>query len=184
MLRQARGTAPAVDALEIFELERKAARLSLADGNRREDWRRAAACSAGGFDTARSFFLLGRLRVLVDGAAAGQRLFWFGRGLAQMTEQAFVEHYTARHGPLVAGHAPLLGIGRYRQVADEESTLRGPLMELGLGLASPPPVFAEMAVGVPPLGFSSLRQRRTVTRAIRADEQRHIDFARSMLWLA
>jgi hypothetical protein len=39
-------------------------------------------------------------------------------------------------------------------------------------------------MGRPPLGPAGLRSRRSARREIRIDEQRHIDFPRSMLLLA
>jgi hypothetical protein len=84
----------------------------------------------------------------------------------------------------VAGNAQALGVRRYRQVASEQDTLCDSLRELGLGQANPPAVFAELVMGTPPLNIASLRARRLATREIKADEKRHIDFARSMLLLA
>ncbi len=58
------------------------------------------------------------------------------------------------------------------------------LRELGLGQATPPAVFAELYTGRPPLDPRSLRAQRSALKEIRIDEQRHIDFGRSMLLLA
>ena len=183
LLRMARGTAPAVDAVEIFEVDERTLRQSLTRRPGQEAWKIMAGCAAVGFDVGHSFILIGRLRLLIDGPAAGQRVLWFGHGLRQLSEDEFIAHYTGHHGPLVAGHASVLGICRYRQVANDEDDLCNSLRELGLGRAPPPPVFAELAMTAPPMSLQSFRARRTATRAIKADEKRHIDFSRSMLLL-
>ncbi len=183
-LRLARGTASPVDAVELMELDEEAVRDALARDSGRACWQEIASCMPYGFDPGRSFILIGNLRELVRGPVVGQRVIWFGRGLDQLSEAEFAAHYTGHHGPLVAENASCLGIRRYRQVASEQTELCDSLRELGLGQASPPPVFAELAMGTPPLNLSSLRARRQATREIKADEKRHIDFARSMLLLA
>lgn len=184
LLRLARGTARAVDALEILELDPEALRVSLADQTIRDFWRKMASCEVYGFDSERSFILIGRQRQLLSGARDGQRVLWFGNGISKLSEAEFVAHYTGRHGPLVAENAQSLGVCWYRQVASEQNALCDSLRALGLGQASPPAVFAELAMGSPRLDLTSLRARRLATRAIKADEKRHIDFSRSMLLLA
>ena len=72
----------------------------------------------------------------------------------------------------------------YLQVPSEQSGRCDLLRKLGLGLAPPPAVFARLVMGAPPLSLSALRARRAATREIKADEERHIDFARSMLLLS
>jgi hypothetical protein len=184
LLRLARGTARPVDALEIIELDEQAIRAALADDSARLGWQQMLGCAPYGLDPQRSFILIGKSRPLVSGPGTGQRVLWFGCGLSQLSEAEFIAHYTGHHGPLVAGNAQALGVRRYRQVASEQGTLCDSLRELGLGQANPPPVFAELVMGTPPLNLSSLRARRLATREIKADEKRHIDFARSMLLLA
>lgn len=183
-LRLARGTAQAVDAVEVFEVDKKRLRRSLTKKSGRDDWQAMACCAGYGFDASRCFILMGRLRLLVDGPVTGQRVLWFGRGLHSLSDDEFIEHYTGHHGPLVARNAEVLGIRRYQQVANDEDELCDPLRELGLGQAQPPPVFAELAMGAPPLNLKSLRARRSATQAIKTDEKRHIDFPASMLLLA
>ena len=117
-------------------------------------------------------------------AAGRQRVLWFGNGLAHLSEAEFIDHYTGRHGPLVAGHAEALGLRRYRQVPAERGGLREPLRDLGLGKAASPAVFAELEMGRPSLSRGGLRAWRAATREISADEKHHIDFSRSMLLLA
>lgn len=184
MLRLARGTAPAVDAVEIMELDETAFHKSLSRDSTRSLWRECFSCAPGGFDSARSFVLIGAQRLLLDGPATGQRVLWFGRGLTQLGEADFVAHYTRHHGPLVAGHAPLLGLRRYRQVPGERDELCDQLRSLGLGQAEAPAVFAELFAGAPPINPASLLARRRANREIRVDEKRHIDFGRSMLLLS
>ena len=184
LLRLARGTAPAVDAVEIVGLDAASFRASLLEDSTRAQWREMASCTPDGFDATRSFVLIGAPLQLLEGAASGQRVIWFGRGLAELSEAEFVAHYTGRHGPLVAGYAKYLGLRRYRQVPAGEAGLCEALRELGLGQANAPAVFAELVVGPPRLTLASLRARRRATREIKIDEQRHIDFQRSMLLLA
>lgn len=184
LLRLARGTAPAVDAVEIVGLDAASFRASLLQESTRAQWREMASCTPDGFDATRSFVLIGAPLQLLEGAASGQRVIWFGRGLAELSEAEFVAHYTGRHGPLVAGYAKYLGLRRYRQVPAGEAALCEALRALGLGRAHAPAVFAELVVGPPRLTLASLRARRRATREIKIDEQRHIDFQRSMLLLA
>jgi len=184
LLRLARGTAPAVDAVEIIELHETTFRASLTEEATRAHWRSIASCAPHGFDAARSFVLMGAPLQLLTGSASGQRVLWFGRGLGQLSEAEFVAHYTGHHGPLVAGYAGQLGLRRYRQVPGENDELCDVLRELGLGQANAPSVFAELFIGLPPLQLASLRARRSATREIEIDEKRHIDFRRSMLLLA
>lgn len=183
LLRLARGTAPAVDAVELFEIDEEVLQRTLARQAGRSAWQQMAGCAGHGFDVERSFFLIGKERLLVDGPIAGQRVLWFGRGLDSIGEEEFFAHYTGHHGPLVAGNAAVLGIRRYRQVAKDRDDLCEPLREVGLGQSPPPPVFAELAMAPPPFDLASLRARRRATRDIKADEKRHIDFRRSMLLL-
>lgn len=184
MLRLARGTAPAVDAVEIIELDEEAVLASLAEDAARQCWQQMLGCATDGLDPRRSFILAGKTRWLARGPATGQRVLWFGCGLSQLSEAEFIAHYTGQHGPLVAGYGEALGLRRYRQVPSEQGTLCDALRELGLGQAQPPPVFAELFMGRPPFDLASLRTRRQANREIKADEKRHIDFARSMLLLA
>lgn len=183
-LRRARGTAPAVDAVEIIELNEAKVRVSLTDDSARSQWQQILSCEAYGLDRARSFILMGAAQQQVEGPAKGQRLLWFGRGLAELTETEFIEHYTGHHGPLVASYAKLQGLRRYAQVASEQNALCDSLRKLGLGQALAPPVFGELFMSIPPIGLSSLRMRRIASKEIEADEKRHIDFSRSMLLLA
>ena len=184
LLRWMRGTAPPVDAVEIMAIDEAALRRSLAGEIGRSCWHRLAGCEAGGHDAARSFLLIGSPIRHVEGGARGQRLLWFGNGLGHLSRAEFVEHYTTRHGPLVAGHAQAIGLRSYRQVPAVNSELCDSLRELGLGQAPSPAVFAELVVGTPPLRPSIWRTRRAANRQIEADERRHIDFAHSMLLLA
>lgn len=184
LLRLARGTGRAVDAVEIIELDEAAVRDSLADAAMRIQWQKMASCAPYGFDTARSFILMGSSRQLLEGSGTGRRILWFGRGLSALTEEEFIAHYTGHHGPLVTGHARSLGLRRYRQVPAEQRILCDSLRELGLGSAEAPTVFAELVMGKPPLNLSGLRAWRSASREIAADEKRHIDFSRSMLLLA
>ena len=107
----------------------------------------------------------------------------FGNGLDQLSRAEFIAHYTTRHGPLVAGYAPVIGLRSYRQVPAEQEELCDALRELGLGRAPSPAVFAELTMGAPPFSLSAIRARRTATREIKVDEKRHIGFGRSMLLL-
>ena len=104
--------------------------------------------------------------------------------MIQLRDAQFVAHYTGHHGPLVARHARVLGLRRYRQVPGEKGGLCEQLRELGLGCGEAPAVFAELYAGAPPMDPASLRARRDATREIKQDEKRHIDFGRSMLLLA
>lgn len=183
-LRLIRGTAPAVDAAEIFELDAATLHTSLAQESTRESWKKMASCTPFGFDPARSFILMGAPIQLLDGAANGQRVLWFGRGQNHLSEAEFIAHYTGRHGPLVAGYAQPIGLRRYRQVPSQQPELCDELRALGLGQADAPGVFAELVMGTPPLTLKSLRARRAANREIETDEKRHIDFGRSMLLLS
>lgn len=184
LLRLARGTERAVDAVEIIELDAATVRASLVDESARALWQKVASCSPYGFDATRSFILMGAPRQLLEGSANGQRLLWLGRGLSQISEAEFVAHYTGRHGPLVASYAQQMGLRRYRQVPNEQDALCDELRQLGLGQATAAAVFAELVMGVPPLNLASLRVSRRGASEIKADEKRHIDFSRSMLLLA
>lgn len=184
LLRRMRGTGRPVDAVEIISIDEAALRVSLANDVGRACWQEVASCEKGGFDPARSFILMGRPILLLEDNGSGQKLLWFGNGLGHLSRAEFIEHYTTRHGPLVAGHAPLIGLRGYRQVPGEESELCDALRGLGLGRARPPAVFAQLSMGMPPLGLSMSRARRAANREIAADEQRHIDFAHSMLLLS
>jgi hypothetical protein len=183
-LRRARGTARAVDAVEIIELEQARLRRALGEASLRARWQSVAGCAADGLDPERSFILMGMPRLLVDGVARGLRVLWFGNGLSHLSEAEFLAHYIGHHGPLVAGHAQSLGLRRYRQVPGDEARLCDSLRGLGLGRASPPAVFAELVMVRPSFRPRALRAWRAATREIAADEKRHIDFGRSMLLLA
>ena len=184
LLRIARGTSRAVDAVEIIELDEEALRFSLAEDSAREYCKTMLSCPPYGFDPKRSFFVMGNERQLVSGPGIGQRVLWFGHGISQLSEAEFVAHYTGHHGPLVAENAESLGVRRYRQVASERGDLCESLCQLGLGQADPPPVFAELVMSKPALNIAALRARQVATGKIKADEKRHIDFHRSMLLLA
>lgn len=184
LLRRMRGTAQPVDAVEVFAINEAILRESLASEAGRLRWREVAGCSSGGFDPARSFILMGQPIRLLEGASSGQKVLWFGNGLGHLSQAEFVEHYTTRHGPLVAGHAEAIGLRSYLQVPAQQSELCDSLRELGLGQSKPPAVFAQLIVGAPPLSLSAFRIRRAANREIEADEQRHIDFASSMLLLS
>ena len=184
LLRLARGTAPAVDAVEIIALDEAALREALEDANRLSIWQRVASCEPAGLDVERSFLLLGAPIQLLEGSGTGQRVLWFGNGLTQLSEAEFVSHYTTGHGPLVASHAESLGLRRYYQVPSECGELCESLRDIGMGRGQSPAVFAELVMGSPPLSLAGLGARRAATREIGADEKRHIDFQRSMLILA
>ena len=184
LLRRVRGTARPVNAVEVFAISEAALRESLASEAGRLRWREVAGCSSGGFDTARSFILMGRPIRLLEGENSGQKVLWFGNGLGHLSQAEFVRHYTTCHGPLVAGHAEAIGLRSYLQVPAQHSELCDSLRELGLGQSKPPAVFAQLIVGAPPLSLSMFRTRRAANREIEADEQRHIDFASSMLLLS
>lgn len=183
LLQRTRGTARAVDAVEIIELNEIALRASLANDSTRMQLQETLSCTPYGIDTARSFILIGTTRQQVEGPSKGQRLLWFGQGLSELTQAEFIEHYTTHHGPLVAGYAKPLGLRSYRQIPNEQRELCDSLRELGLGQAIGPSVFAELFMGAPPLKPASLRVRRIANREIEEDEKRHIDFPHSMLLL-
>jgi len=183
LLRLARGTGPAVDAVEIVELDEATVRASLVDESARVLWQKVASCAPYGFDATRSFILMGAPRELLEGPGSGQRLLWFGHGLSQLSETEFIAHYTGRHGPLVVKYAQQMGLRRYRQVPSEQGSLCDDLRQVGLGRAAAPAVFAELVMGRPPLDLASLRESRRGASEIKADEKRHIDFSRSMLLL-
>lgn len=182
LLRKMRGTAPAVDAAEVFELDAKAFASALATEAGQSGWREMASCRADGLNPDACFTLLGAPRKVLTGTGAGMRLWWFGRGQAKLSDAQFAAHYTLQHGPLVASYAAVIGLQRYTQVAAEEQALTQALQAVGLGKGAAPVVFAELVMKAPV--FSSLNQlseRRRANHAISRDEQRHIDFARSML---
>lgn len=184
LLRRLRGTARPVDAVEVISIDQVALRRSLASAAGRARWQAIAGCDSGGFDAARSFILMGMPIPLLEGESAGQKVLWFGNGLDHLSRADFVQHYTACHGPLVAGHAQAIGLRSYLQVPAQRSELGDSLRELGLGRAMPPAVFAMLVVGAPPLSLPMQRARRAASREIKADEQRHIDFTNSMLLLS
>jgi len=183
LLRRMRGTACPPDAVEILSIDESGLRNSLAGEAGRAQWRAFLGCESGGYDVARSFILMGATLRLLEGDGGRQRILWFGNGLDQLSRAEFIEHYTTRHGPLVAGHAPVIGLRSYRQVPAEQGELCCSLRELGLGRAPSPAVFAELTMGAPPFSLSAILARRTATREIKVDEQRHISFSRSMLLL-
>jgi hypothetical protein len=184
LLRIARGTSRPVDVVELIELNEESFRVSLVEKSSRKYWQTMLSCSPYGFDPKRSFVLMGHVRQLVSGPGIGQRVFWFGQGISRLSQAEFVGHYTGHHGPLVAENAESLGVRRYRQVVSERDDICESLCELGLGLADPPPVFAELVMSKPALNITALRARHQATAKIKADEKRHIDFHRSMLLLA
>lgn len=184
LLRIARGTSRPVDVVELIELDEEALRISLVEESSRKYWQTMLSCSPYGFDPERSFVLMGNVRPLVSGPGIGQRVLWFGHGISRLSQAEFVAHYTGRHGPLVVENAESLGVRRYRQVVSERDDFCESLCELGLGLADPPPVFAELVMSKPALNKAALRARHLATAKIKADEKRHIDFHRSMLLLA
>ena len=184
LLRAARGTAPAVDAVEIVELDEGTLRAALADPSSRSRLQELAVSTPYGIDPARSFVVMGTPHRLLEGPTTGQRMLWFGYGAGHLSESEFIAHYTEHHGPLFAGHAPLVGLHRYEQIPNEQSELCDSLRKLGLGQATPPAVFAELYTGRPPLDPRRLRAQRSALAEIRVDEKRHIDFGRSMLLLA
>ena len=183
MLRLARGTAPAVEAVEIVALDEGAVRKSLASAGGRELWQEVASCKPSGLDATRSFLLIGAPRQLLQGPRNGQRVLWFGNGIDRLSRDEFVTHYTTRHGPLVASHAKVIGLRDYRQVPAERDDLCEYLRDLGMGRARAPAVFAELVMGMPPISPPAMLARRAANREIAADEKRHIDFSRSMLVL-
>ena len=181
MLARMRGTAPTVDAVEIITLDRGVLNAVLETEAGRAHWREVAACEQSGLDPARSFVLMGEPRQLLEVTRRGQKLLWFGNGLSQLSREEFITHYTTRHGPLVAGHARLIGLRSYRQVPDEQDELCAMLRELGMGRAPSPAVFAELVMGAPSIRLSTLKAYRAASREIKVDEKRHIDFSKSML---
>jgi hypothetical protein len=183
LIRLKRGTARPVDAVEIISVNEAALRSSLASESGRKCWHEVGSCESWGFDTDSSFILIGRPRQLLASDESGQNILWFGNGLSRLSQTQFIEHYTTRHGPLVAGHAQVTGLRGYIQVPSEQEETCGALRDLGLGQARPPAVFAQLVVGTPPLSLAAFKSRRAVTREIEADEKRHIDFASSMLLL-
>ena len=180
VLRLARGTARAVDAAEILEIDAEALRAALGTEAGRNGWQHMAGCATGELNPAACFTLLGPPRRLLAKGGQGQRVFWFGRGQSHLSDAEFAAHYTLQHGPLVTGYGPLIGLQRYTQVVAEESKLCQALQALGLGRAPAPVVFAELVLARPVLSLRGLPERRRATRAIATDEQRHVDFARSM----
>ena len=184
LLRMARGTQRAVDAVEIIELEKTAQDALQADKSIAAHWQMIARDAPPGFDPDRSFILIGAPIQLLEGPASGRRVLWFGRGQSQFSEEEFVAHYTGHHGPLVARHARELGLQSYRQVPREQNPQGAILRELGFGKGAAPAVFAELVMGMPPLNAAGLRAWRSASREIEADEKRHIDFSRSMLLFA
>lgn len=184
LLRVARGTARAPDAVEIIELDEAMVRCALDDPSAQGALRDLAKCPVSGFDPARSFMVAGAPRELLQGSLDGQRVLWFGVGSGHLSDAEFVEHYIGHHGPLVAGHARHMGLRRYRQVPDEDGMLCDALRALGPGDAATPAVFAELVFGRPPVDPASLGSRCSALWQIRRDEKRHVDFQRSMLVLA
>ena len=61
-LARARGTARAVDAVEVIELNEAKVRASLADETTRAHWQQTLSCAPYGLDSARSFILMGTPR--------------------------------------------------------------------------------------------------------------------------
>jgi hypothetical protein len=183
LLRRMRKTAPPPDALEIVTIDEDRLSQSLATETGRAQWRDLLGCQAGTHNRDRSFILMGKPRIQLAGDTVGQRLLWLGNGLEHLSRAEFINHYSTRHGPLVAGHGLLIGLRSYRQVPDEEEDLCQSLREVGLGRGPPPAVFGELVMGAPPFSMTALRERRAANREIEADEQRHIDFGKSMLLL-
>lgn len=184
VIRQARGTASTPDAVEIYTVKEDALRSVLSDPEGRRLWQETASCESGHFSVQRSFILIGVARRLLEGSAGGQRVLWFGNGLPELSREAFIEHYTRNHGPLVAGHARLLGLKSYYQVPAEHREFQNDLQQLGLGQALPPAVFAQLIAGAPPLNPAVQKARREASRQIKEDEKQHISFSDSMLLLA
>jgi len=184
LLQRARGTAPTVDLVEIMSVDEQRLRDSLASESGCAQWQEFCRSGSGLIDTARSFIVLGSPRQLVQGNNQGQRLLWFGNGLDQLSRSEFIDHYTRRHGPLVAGYAQCMGLRSYFQVPDEQQELCESLRNLGMGRGPSPAAVAELRMGMPPLTVAAMRERRIANAAIKADEKRHINFAKSMLFLA
>lgn len=183
LLSRFRKTAAPPDAVEIMPVDEGAIRESLACDSGRALWHQLFGCEAMGCDQHRSFVLMGKPRIQLQGNGSGQRLLWFGNGLEHLSRTEFIDHYTNCHGPLVAGYAKLTGLRSYLQVPDEQDDLCQKLRELGLGSAPSPAVFGQLVMGAPPLSLSVLRDSRTAGRKIADDEKRHINFENSMLLL-
>ena len=182
-LQRSRGTAPAMNLVEIMAIDEQHLRDSLTTDRGCAQWRKFCRDGSGQWNMDKSFILMGRPRQLLKGKGRGQRLLWFGNGVDELSRSEFIEHYTTRHGPLVAGFAHAIGLRSYHQVPDEQQVLCDRLRELGMGSGSPPAVFAQLKMDMPPMTLSAIRERRVANTAIKADEKRHICFEKSMLLL-
>lgn len=182
-LQRLRGTAPAVNLVEIMSIDEQRLRDSLATDSGCAQWRKFCGDGCEQWDMDKSFILMGRPRQLLKGNGRGQRLLWFGNGLDELSRSQFIDHYTSGHGPLVAGFAHAIGLRSYHQVPDEQQELCDRLRDLGMGSGSSPAVFAQLKMGMPPMTLSAIRERRVANTAIKADEKRHICFEKSMLLL-
>lgn len=183
-LRRLRGTACPVDAVEVMVFKEAELQKSLGSDAGRDCWQKVAGLQLTDFDMTRSFVLMGQPLRLLEGEGGRQKILWFGNGLEHLSQAEFIEHYTTGHGPLVTRHATVIGLRNYLQVPSRQCELADHLRELGLGRASPPAVFAQLEMAAPAFKLSSILARRSATREIKVDEQRHIDFSHSMLLLS
>jgi len=179
IMQRLRRAASPPDAVEIIQLRPDAPRV----GEVLDRWRRTAACALDSLDCERSFLLSGIPVRRLQSSRKSVRVVWLGRGLPQLSEDAFASHYLNVHGPLVAGYARLIGLRGYTQLRDAVDDERALLVDAGMGRA-PPPVFGELIFElIPDLRNSFSAQRRAI-REIAEDERRHMDFSRSIMLLA
>lgn len=117
-------------------------------------------------------------------AEGGRRkIIWAGRGLPQLSEAEFQEHYLQRHAPIVAKYASDMSISRYVQV---HTRLDDPLNETLRSMRGGGPAFPVHAVMSWDFSkvFTAKPNARVAREDIAADEKRHIDFSRSAIWVA
>ncbi|MBT7087069.1 MAG: EthD domain-containing protein [Desulfobacterales bacterium] len=113
-----------------------------------------------------------------------RKLIWVGRGLPELTIEAFQSHYLNIHAPLCKSYADLIGINRYVQ-SHTINDPRNAMMQEYRGSKGPYDVFAEFiwdtekrnsAVATP--------EGQKAMQEIGVDEGKFIDFTRSAIWLA
>jgi uncharacterized protein (TIGR02118 family) len=111
------------------------------------------------------------------------KLTYCVRRLPHLTREQFLDYWLNRHGPLVKSHAQVLNIRRYVQV----HATGHPANEAMRASRSAPEPFD----GIAELWFDSVAtmtapsatpEGRSALRALREDEARFIDQARSPLW--
>jgi hypothetical protein len=193
LLRLLRGTRRAFAGASSLWVDGERFRTMLATEPGRQAWREVLRREAQAVDFTRSPQWVVREHLLRKGTGRfdDRPLLWAGRGLAALDDAAFRHHYLEQHGPLVAARAELLGFDRYLQLHRVDDPLDAVLLACRESVSSAPcresafPVAAEVSWHTRGMfRRDRLRDAKQARREVAEDEQRHIDFSRSVIWTA